>query len=359
MDKIEFSDVLLKKQIDPILAEIGDFEKRMRVSDFFMKDCKQFMNDCASLSEDMKNKKVSLENACQRFDTITDNIFKKGDEIDLLLDNKIIIKKIKQIFRNSCGLWLHEGKITRRGYEKPRGYPGDYMTIEAVYDKKNVSDNVGYCSDNFFLNNKYPSAVRNRKDKMKSLLVDYIRRNTSPSIDILNVGCGSCREIAEMLTSGINSVGKVNFNLVDQDEESLVFSKKALELTHSKFSIFNFYPHNILEYIRNEQEYLNILGKQDLVYSIGVTDYLPDRMLKKLISFCLKLLKPRGTLILAHKDKLAYKPVPSDWCCDWTFYPRDEKEFLNILDSCDISGYNLKIEREKSGIIMFFILTKK
>ena len=359
MDKIEFSDDLIKKQIDPILEEIKDPEKRMRVSDFFMKDCKKFMEECESLSKDMENKRVPLEDACRRFDPITDNIFEKGNEIDLLLDDKIIIKKIKQVFRSFCCFWLHKGKIAKRGYEKPRGYPGDYKTIEAVYDKKNVSENIGYCSDNFFLNNKYPAAVRNRKDKMRSLLIDYLRKNTSSAIDILNVGCGSCREIVEMLITGIKPVGKINFNLVDQDEEALAFSKKALELTHSEFSTFNFYQHNILEYIRNEQEYLNILGKQNLVYSIGVTDYLPDRMLKKLISFCLKLLKPRGTLILAHKDKLAYKPVPSDWCCDWTFYPRDEKEFLNILSSCGTDSYNLEIEREESGVIMFFVLTKK
>ena len=194
---------------------------------------------------------------------------------------------------------------------------------------------------------------------MKEMLIDYIYEKPSPDIDILNIGCGSCREIAETLSDGRKPVKKVHFNLVDQDEEALLFSEKALKLTKSDHSTFKFFPHNILDYLRKEQKYLDILGKQDLVYSIGVTDYLPDRMLKKLISFCLKLLKPKGTLVLAHKDREAYKPVASDWWCDWTFYPRDEKKILKMLSECETSGFDLKTEREKSNIIMFFTLTKK
>jgi SAM-dependent methyltransferase len=354
MDKI-------KEVIKPILEEIKDPIKNQKVSDFFMIDCKKYIEQSETLTQDIKDNKVSLDAACRRFNVITEDIFRKGDKIELFLDDKIITKKIKHAFRILCGAWLHQGKITRRGFEKPRGYPGDYSIIESVYDNKNASENIGYCSDNFFLNNEYPVAVRNRKDRMRELLIDYLGRNSSNTVDILNVGCGSCREIVELLLSEVKPAGKVIFNLVDQDEEALDFSKKALEGAKTKYSTFRFHQHNILEYIRkeSEQKYMDILGKQDLAYSIGVTDYLPDRMLKKLITFCLKLLKSKGTLILAHKDKAAYKPVPSDWCCDWTFYPRDEKGFLDILHSCDINGFDLNIEREKSGVIMFFTLSKK
>ncbi len=352
-------DILIRKHMEPLLEEIEDSSKRQKVLDFWMKDCKKYMEQCESLSQDIENKRISLTDACQRLKIITDHMLQRGDEIEILLDNKKIIKKIKQTFRILCGIWPYKSKIVKRGFEKPRGYPGDYLMIESVYDNKNISDGIGYCADNYFLNNEYPTAVRNRKNKMKDILIDYIYKKPSQDMDILNVGCGSCREIVEVLLSGIKPIKKVNFSLVDQDEEALLFSKKALELTKSGYCTYRFLQHNILDYIRHEQKYLDILGKQDLAYSIGVTDYLPDRMLKKLISFCLKLLKPKGTLILAHKDKVVYKPIASDWWCDWTFFPRDEKEFLNMLSECEINGFDLKTEREKSNIVMFFILTKK
>jgi len=117
--------------------------------------------------------------------------------------------------------------------------------------------------------------------------------------------------------------------------------------------------HNILAYLKNEQKYVKLLGQYSLIYSIGLADYVPSKILQKLISFWFSLLLPGGSLVLAHKDRTKYEPISIDWWANWTFFPRDEKDFLNLITESSIEEFDLKIEREPSGVIFFVTITKK
>lgn len=353
-------EILIKINIKEIIDKINDDIKKQKILNFWLKDFKRYMNEFASLSMEVKNRQTSLSNGSDKLKKITNDILQKGDNLDQFLCDTIISKKTKKIFRSLCGLWAYQGKIVKRAFEKPKGYPGDYQLIEAIYNNKSISDDIGYCSDEYFLKNKYAIAVRNRKDTMKQLIVNYIYNNPSLNINILNIACGSCREIKEIFSSDVRDINKkICFTLVDQDEEALNFSKEILEFYGSENLRFKFLQHNILYYAKEEQKYAEILGKQDMIYSIGLADYLPDRILKKLISFCFRLLRPKGSLILAHKDITMHRPVATDWWCDWTFYSRDEKNLLDLIRNCEISNFNIKIEREKSNVILFLTITKQ
>lgn len=354
-------DMLIQTHIEAILNKIDNDEKRQKVLEFWTKDFKKYITDFNSVSRDIKNKKISLNDACKKLNVMNNAVLRKSDETELLLDDKKLAKKIKEIFRIMCGPWAYKGNIVKRAFEKPRGYPGDYEVLEAIYDNKSNSEGIGYCCDNYFLKNPYTTAVRNRKNLMKRLLIDSIYNASSP-INILNLACGSSREIKEMFSEteiSKTSSKKIIFTLVDQDEEALNLSQKILKPYESENVSFRFIKHNILDYVNKEREYSEILDRQDIIYSIGLADYLPDRILKKLILFCLALLKPKGSLILAHKDIKSYRPIATDWWCDWTFYPRGERETIDLLIDCGINGSNIKVLREKSKIIMFFTATKK
>ena len=124
MDKkmnVSSRDALILKTIEPILKEIEDTKKRQTVLDFWMKDCKRYMEQYESLAQDVKNEKTSLKEGCEVVKTITNYVLKKADDIDLLLDDRKIIKKIKHAFRELCGTWPYKSKVATRGLEKPRG----------------------------------------------------------------------------------------------------------------------------------------------------------------------------------------------------------------------------------------------
>lgn len=270
-----------------------------------------------------------------------------------------MVKQIKQLFREVVGDLIYKSEVVSRAYQKPRGYPGDYKMLEIIYDNqpfcKDVKDFRFYV-DKYFLNSEYAVSVRNRKDKMRDLLSQFIKNANSDSIRVLNLACGSCREIREMLTDNALLSGKtLFFSCVDHDEEALEFSRQSLRNTKKNIK-FDFLKENVLDIIRDDS---SLLGKYDFVYSIGLIDYLPDIALKQLVTFCYKLLSNDGIFIITHKDIDIYKPLAPNWFCDWNFYSRNEKDLINLIHSLRISNFELEVEREESKRILFIILRKK
>ncbi len=352
-------EIYIRKAIERVVGNIPVFETKQRVIDFFVVYCKKFMSQLDSLACSIRDNNILLDHACKKSENLNDDIVKKGHEIENLLNSKPLAKKLKECFRTLLGPWGYKGKILKRAFEKPRGYPGDYLTIEFIYDNKAISEGIGYCSDTYFLNNKYAVAVRNRKDKMKDILNKHLISGQPGAIKILNIACGSCREIVDVLCTGSVPKKEMIFTLVDHDQEALDFSRNALASYESKDLKFNYLNHNVLDYIKNDQEYKKILGNYSLIYSIGLADYIPDKILKRLISFWFSILQPWGSLVLAHKDMTQYDPIPIDWWANWTFYPRNEKNILDIVHNSIAESFDLKIERDKSNIILFFNITKK
>jgi len=101
-----------------------------------------------------------------------------------------------------------------------------------------------------------------------------------------------------------------------------------------------------------------IFGLQDLIYSVGLYDYLPDKVLKKLLTAQMNLLKEGGKMILAFKDCDAYDKTVYDWICDWQFVQRTETQVFDLLTDIGIRNQDVTTSRDKSGIILFCEITK-
>jgi len=350
---------LIAQYLGVIFKYIDSPKIKDKITHFYCNDIHKYMKDFDSIESFLASNPRSLEDSCHRLKDITDILLKRADSVESVIDKRVTIKKIKESFRCLCGPLAYKGKLVKRAFEKPRGYPGDYLTIEYVYDNKSISEDMGVCCDRYFLSDKYASAVRNRKDKMKDMLIEYLSARRNCSLDILNIACGSCREIKDIFSAKQVLSGNTVFSLVDQDQEALDFSEKSLSSDKPKNTKINYFQHDITNYIKDGNTYSSILGRQDLIYSIGLADYLPDIILKKVLSFFFGQLKDRGTLIFAHKDIDMYKPVSTDWWCNWTFYSRNEKKVLELLSACGMGDIDIKLEREKSGLIIFFIISKK
>ena len=71
-------------------------------------------------------------------------------------------------------------------------------------------------------------AVRNRIKKLKDLLRDEISMRQKPSV--LNIACGSCREVFELAHEIENSGAK--FTCIDLDNDALAFAANRLSYTN-------------------------------------------------------------------------------------------------------------------------------
>lgn len=355
--KAALRNELIKAQIKGLLNEIKNTKVREDVSNFFLKDMLEYVNEINKVITHLLKDDVYSEAIDERLTHLNNQIVLKGYCLEELLSDKIIMQKVRDSFRHLIGVWAYKSPIMKRAFEKPRGYPGDYLMLEAVYDNRPSTKGIGFYFDKYFLNNPYAVAVRCRKDKLREILKKEIQSSSLKTIKIFDIACGSCREIKE-LSQSLFKDKVVVFTCLDWDEEALVFSRQAVKDFPSNAK-FNFIKEDIMNLIK-DHNLINSFDKQDLVYSIGLIDYLPDRVLKKLIYALYQLLKKDGRLILTHKNReKTFPPIPPDWFCDWKFVPRNKEEIIKLFYNCGISGFTLASDSDDFGYVYFITLTKR
>ncbi len=349
---------LLEKRIAPILDEINDTTMKEKVRVFWVDSVIPYFITLDTIDQEIRKGSMEPTEATDDVIRATNATLEEGDKIEALLDNPTLIKKIKDTFRISGASYGLQSDFVRHAFEKPGGYPGDYETLEFIYNNKPTSKGFGYCADEAFLANDYAKAVRNRKDTMKKLLLSHLRKDPKES-SILNIACGASRDLRELFSENeINLTGQVTFTLIDKSKDALNFSRDQLSNPPQGID-FRFLNHSVYDYLKNPDYYRDILGKQDIVYSIGLADYIPEKGFRDLVGFFYSLLNPGGQLIIAHKDSKHYHPLTPDWWADWSFHLRDIDDVIGIAKSSGIEHFDLTIEQEDDTNIIFFMTIQK
>lgn len=304
-----------------------------------------------------KLKQFTVQNE-KEFALILEHFFAKVQKEEVRIKDPIGIRKLKNLFRSDFSRFINKSLLVRHGLNKPRGYPGDASIIEVVYNNKPKSAGMGLLIDKYFLSDPYIQAIRDRKDHTKFFLKRYILTSKKKVPDILNVACGSCREIRELCAEGVGHIKGARIKFVDQDLKTLKHAQKNLELFKDKIHC-KFICENVARFYTNKVQYTKILGKQDLIYSIGLADYLPDSILGPLIRFLYERLRKGGVLFLAHKNITEYPELVADWFCDWKFIPRSKNEFNDIVKSnLSPKDYSAEYSWSKSKLLFYAVIKK-
>jgi len=355
--KINPSEESIKAKLGTLLEENNEERIKELISRFFLQDVAFYINEVTALNNILSGRGDCRKDLEKRFVFLTDEILLEAYELQKALPDKKITDKVKDNFRQLVGGWVYKGAIVKRAFEKPRGYPGDYEMLEVVYNNKPVSEGIGWYCDKYFLQNPYAVAVRIRKDRLRELVKDYIDKAGRASLNILNIACGSCREIRELLT-GVLLPRPVTFTCLDWDDEALRFSEAELIKQAAADTRFNFVKEDVMRIVK-DSTFLRPYGEPDLIYSIGLIDYLPDRILKRLVKSLYALLQDGGSMILTHKNReRTFPPLAPDWFCDWKFVPRNKEEITHLFYDCGISRARLTYESDDFEYIYYFTIVK-
>lgn len=351
-------DKELERQIKDIITITNGPREKLAVEIFFTKDVEEYLQKMNELENLIINNKISQDKAYAFYASYSDYLINKMAEIEGMINKKAVLKKIKQTFRKQASNFINKIFLMQWGYDKPSGHPGDYKLIEMLYGNKPLSEGFSFCGDKYLLKDSYVEAIRIRKDIMKNRLINFVKNSKTEKLNIMNLGSGSCREIRELLDSTKFPFSKeLVLTLIDWDNDALEFSKKTLGKYHSVSIKFNFVQENIIDLYKTPDKYFKILRKQDLIYSIGLVDYLPNLILGEIIKFCFNLLKEEGTLILAHKNVKVHKSIASDWFCDWSFFPRSKEDMEKIInETLSEYKYEMKISEDDTKHIFFIDL---
>lgn len=253
--------------------------------------------------------------------------------------------------------YLMRSRMAERVYFKPKGYAGDFMMMEMIYGNKPDGDGkLGKIMDGWFLASPAADAVRERRKLLAKILTDISRLKVQrrDNIRIMNLACGSNRELFDFLSEFENSQA-VEALCIDIDPDALAYTNRHV-------NIFN---HQARVRLMNENIVKWALGRvrhnfdpQDIIYSSGLTDYLDNRLFVKLIDRCYEQLRDEGVLIIGNFGPNNPNRQFMDHMLHWILMHRDARELKAIFKQTAF-GDNTDVLSETHGINLFVVATKR
>lgn len=254
--------------------------------------------------------------------------------------------------------------VFRRALEKPLGYAGDFELMNSLYHRTQEGRNLWERVINSCFNHLEPAqAVRNRAIYLEKKLAELIQNKPDQSqINILSLACGPCEEIQRYLQRKPRHINKVNFYLLDQEEQAIHYAQQKLYPLASTLEAqsppiqFSFYQHGVKNLLK-EPEVIATYPKMDFVYSAGLFDYLPAPIAKRLTQVLLTMLKPQGKLIIGNFQKDHPNYFVETYFSDWFLILRSQQEIFDFLPNPNWQAY-AHIEAESTNTNLFLNVEK-
>jgi hypothetical protein len=247
----------------------------------------------------------------------------------------------------------------RRSYEKPLGYPGDYAIMNYFYSGAAEGDGL-FAKMVHRLGNEHPTP--NSIPLRMRVLLETIERTASTmnggrEVRITSLGCGPAREVAEYLKTHQNG-HRVAFTLIDQDEQALSHAYSQIYPLMCEFQdrVRANCLHLSFSQLIRDPAVLEEAKDQDLIYSSGLFDYLPQEACKFLISNLYQRLVSGGLLTICNvlaPTRVFWSP---EFILDWSMIYRTKEEMLDMASGAP--GAEVDVGTDSSGHIYVLNLRK-
>lgn len=163
----------------------------------------------------------------------------------------------------------------------PRGYPGDYETIEYLYSANNKSPNntIEHICELYALNSGAAQQHRNKINVQTQLISETINRNNNAKI--LSIAAGPCIDIRNARNCIQKSSAMIM--ITDTDPDAIAFSKEKIDSMIGKCSFLCGNPLKLVNKFRD-------LGPFDLILTGGLFDYLSEEKINLVLNYSFKYL---------------------------------------------------------------------
>jgi len=258
----------------------------------------------------------------------------RGNElVEPLMDDPKALRAAKRFTELVLTPEFMAGAIWKRSYEKPLGYPGDFQIMNMVYDWQREG-NGPYEKLVHRIGLDVAECIATRMVMMRQAIAATVMRPNDHPARITTLGCGSAREVVNYLQ--IHDLPQaVQFTLIDQDYDALSLAyertyPESIRL-HGKATVNCL--HTSFSELLKAGEVFGKLAPQDLIYTVGLIDYLAPRRAKALVTSLYQRLVPGGTLIVGNMMKTGVGNLwPMEFICDWNIIYRDHAEMKSLTD---------------------------
>lgn len=241
-------------------------------------------------------------------------------------------------------------KMAARTFVKPRGYAGDYLTIEYMYAAQPGGvPPLGPLLDACMMEFPASVAVRNRRGLLAEEITGVIEARNGDKARIMSLACGPAREIFDVFET-LPDPSSVHATLIDFDLQALAHVAERRDAIGLQRSI-TLTPENLIHLAIGRKTIA--VDEQDLVYSIGLIDYFPDELVVKLMSLIHSLLRPGGKVILGNFHPSNTCKAFMDHVFEWRLVHRSEGDMDRLYRSSAFARDCTNIRFEEQGVNLF------
>ena len=218
-------------------------------------------------------------------------------------------------------------KTTERFYSKPRGYAGDFKTIEMIYRNRPAgTGRIGPLLDRCFLNSPIAKAIRNRRLLLAQEITRTVEANNGAA-HLTCLACGPAEEVFDVFQR-LNDCRQVQASLVDIDLQALAYvgHRRDKAKLQNRVNLIN----ANLVYLALGRQKLE-LTDQDLIYSVGLIDYFNDKFVVKLLNWIHGRLRPGGKVMLGNFHPKNYCREIMDYVLEWRLIHRSEEDMHRLF----------------------------
>lgn len=223
------------------------------------------------------------------------------------------------------------GAIWRRSYEKPLGYPGDFEIMAMVYDWRRDGERL-FDQLVHRLGLDVAECIATRMVIMRQAIAATAPAQPGAPARIASLGCGPAREVVDYLQ--LRDLPRpVHFTLIDQDQRALshVYESTYPAVMRLRGKANVSCLNTSFSQLIRAGDLFGKLPEQDLIYSVGLIDYLSARRAKALTEALYAQLAPGGTLIVGNMLETTIGNLwPMEFLCDWSIVYRSEADMRQL-----------------------------
>lgn len=257
------------------------------------------------------------------------------------------------VFRETFSFLMRSANIDR-WFTKPRGYAGDFFSIELIYRNNAEGEGrLGRFVDRWALGLTAAQAVRNRRGLLAGAIRDAVDRSPGETTLVTSLASGPARELFDVLTQA--DAPAIQATCIDIDNEALAFgSERARELGVS--DRIHFAQDNVLRLSRGRGK--TTIPQQHLIYSVGLIDYLQDEHIVRLLDWAHDQLLPGGTVILGNFDVDNPHKAFMDHVLEWRLIHRTPADLRRMFAASKFGTAPVDVRVEEAGVNLFAFCTR-
>lgn len=248
----------------------------------------------------------------------------------------------------------HGCPVTRRSFEKRRGYPGDAPLLDLIYGigedlatphPATIPGQVHF----FVVHSMACRAVRRRREIIASEIARSVAM-TQRGAAVLSVACGHLREIELLRPADIAGID--TFYALDQDALSL----SEIDRKYSSIRGLKTVEGSVKSILRRRSVFEDV----DFVYSAGLFDYLAPPIAMRLIERMFEFVRPGGRLLVANFTPAVEDIGYMETFMDWRLIYRTSDELCDLFGGLPHTEVaNLQRFEDEKGAVAYAVVEKK